>query len=147
MSEQSNRIDDAQFGRLDFDARLNWYTGTVTWEGGPVTLHVSMDEAQSLSAVLEVARALWKSSATWDTRIKDFAADRLLALKNESWLDEDEAEVSRSDFIARMQLESITVYPGGEFDFMHADGDLFRGHCIAVAGDLEEGPNDADIPG
>jgi len=46
-----------------------------------------------------------------------------------------------------MKLESISVDADGEFTFSHADGGLFWGHSIQIAGNLKEGPNDADIPG
>ena len=71
----------------------------------------------------------------------------LLPLKNENWLDEDEAELSPDEFKDRMTLESITVYPSGSFDFWHNDGDLFWGHSIQISGNLSDGPKHADIPG
>ena len=71
----------------------------------------------------------------------------LLPLKNENWLDEGEAELSADQFKSRMTLESVTVEPGGSFDFWHNDGDLFCGHSIQISGSLSEGPTRADIPG
>jgi len=138
---------DPQFGRLELDRSLNWLSCDSSWLGAPIRLHASMDEAESEDAVLSVARTLWKDAAAWDARIRAFAADRLLELKNESWLKEGESELTRAEFIRRMTLESITVSPDGAFDFMHDDGDMFWGHAIDVTGNLQDGPTDADIPG
>ncbi len=101
----------------------------------------------TIDPALQVARALWKDQEQWARRIEDYAVQELLRLKNESWLDAEEVELTADQFKARMTLESITVEPDGSFDFWHDDGDLFCGHSIQVSGNLSEGPTDADIPG
>ena len=106
-----------------------------------------MDEAKSEASVLEVAKALWRDHDDWREKIESFAVAKLLCLKNETWLEEDEPPISESEFIERMSLQSISVYPDGSFEFMHDDGDLFWGHAIQVTGNLHDGPTDADIPG
>jgi hypothetical protein len=70
-----------------------------------------------------------------------------LPLKNESWLGDNESEVSAEAFVERLALQSITVYPDGELEFGFEDGDLFWGHFIIVSGSLSEGPRDASIAG
>ena len=71
----------------------------------------------------------------------------LLPLKNESWLSDDEAELTAMDFKARMELVSITVGDNGRFEFWHDDGDLFWGHAIQIDGNLRDGLTDAGISG
>jgi hypothetical protein len=134
---------DPLFGTLTFDRSLDWWDGSGLWEGRPVQLHFDAE----LTAALETARALWSEQPTWDHRVRDYAVQKLLPLKNEEWLGEDEAELSPEAFVSRMALESITFYDEGEFSFMYDDGDLFWGHAIQISGNLAEGPNDADIPG
>jgi hypothetical protein len=46
-----------------------------------------------------------------------------------------------------MKLESVTVWPGGLFEFSHQDGDLFWGHWIEISGDLVKGLRCASISG
>jgi hypothetical protein len=138
---------DPQFGRLELDRGLNWLSCEPTWSDASVRLYASMDEAESEDAVLSTARTLWGNAVAWDARIRAFAADRLLELKNESWLEEGEVELTSAEFILRMAIESVTVYPEGQFEFTLDDGGLFWGHSINVTGNLQDGLTDAGISG
>ena len=90
-------------------------------------------------------------AADWDRRVREYAADELLELANDWSQDMDEdggaVEVTREQFVERMELESIEVRADGSFQFWFGDGDLFYGHSIWVSGDLENGPNDAAMEG
>jgi hypothetical protein len=138
---------DGQFGEFTLDRRVDWYSAKTEWNGTVVSLNLSLDNSGKFDPALEVARSLWKDQKVWAKRIEDYAVRQLLPLKNESWLDENEVELTADQFKERMALESITVYPDGSFDFWHKDGDLFWGHSIQISGSLSEGPTDADIPG
>ena len=140
-------LQDPQFGDLSLDRRVNWYTARTEWNGVVVDLHITPDDSGALDAALGVARALWNQQEEWARRIGDYAVQKLLPLKNESWLDEEEVAFSADQFKARMTLESVTAMPDGSFDFWHNDGDLFLGHSIQISGNLSEGLKHADIPG
>jgi hypothetical protein len=139
--------DDPVFGTLTLDRQIDCFRGDAVWNGQPIALTLSVGERNDIEEALEVAHALWLCQNKWDQRIRDFALTELLPLKNENWLDEGEAEVTREQFEKRMSLESVSVYPDGSFEFDHNDGDLFWGHSIQVSGSLSEGPNHAAIPG
>jgi hypothetical protein len=138
---------DPMFGTFTLDRRVDWYETHTTWAGRPVRLSLSAKEPDDLLRALDAARTLWKDQNIWNRRVRDFAVAKLLPLKNGSWLDDDEQELTGDDFLARMTLDAITVNPDGSFDFWHDDGDLFWGHSIEVSGSLDEGPTRADIPG
>jgi len=142
-------VTDRQFGELTLDRRVNWYTADTTWNGAAVALHLGVDPSGSLDGALATARSLWKDQARWAERIADYAVQRLLPVKNDSWLDEDEeeAELTPQDFRSLMDLDSISVSPDGSFEFWHDDGDMFLGHSILIRGDLDSGPTQADIAG
>lgn len=140
-------IKDRQFGKLKLDRRVNWYTAKTKWNGAAITLNLTVDDSGAIDGALTVARTLWKDQERWAKRIEDYAVRELLPLKNESWLDDEDVELSAQLFKSKMTLESITVTPDGSFDFWHNDGDLFSGHSIQVSGDLSQGPTDAAIPG
>lgn len=138
---------DPVLGTFTLDRRVDFFTGDAVWDGGAISLNLSAREPAELQEALKVAHSLWQGQNTWNRQIRDYAAEKLLPLKNDYWLDEDEAELNTIQFDDRMTLESITVYPDGSFDFWHNDGDLFCGHSILISGSLSEGPTDADIPG
>jgi len=141
------RIDTPHFGVLELDRRFGHYVGQIDWCGSKVALNLSCSDHKAPDAVLAVAQALFSAREDWSTRVKEFAADRLLSLKNDNWLQDDENDLSRGDFISRMTLKEISIDESGSFTFWHDDGDLFWGHTIAIRGSITEGLNDADIPG
>jgi hypothetical protein len=92
---------------------------------------------------------VWGEGEEWERRAKDKAVDRLLDLKNESWLDEDEGEepLSEEEFRANMRLTAVQIAADGSIEFTFADGDMFFGHDIVVKGTVEEGWRSANIEG
>ncbi|MCB9766027.1 MAG: DUF2262 domain-containing protein, partial [Alphaproteobacteria bacterium] len=141
------RVEDPQLGVLTLNRALGWYEGEIAWCARTVPLKVSPEAPERPEAALDVARALAADAERWRDRVEDFAVQALLGLKNDNWLEDDEAPVDEAGFKARMTLTSITADEGGTFSFWHDDGDLFWGHAILVTGDLDTGPTDADIPG
>lgn len=138
---------DQLLGTFTLDRRTGWFSGMVVWGGHSVSLNLSASELPGLQGALRTAYTLWKNPDFWSRRIRDYAVEQLLPLKNANWLDEGEAELTGDQFQDRMQLTEITVNPDGSFDFWHNDGDLFWGHAIEIGGNLSEGPTHADIPG
>ncbi len=123
------------------------YRGLVSWGTQQIRLSLGKDtgSGEGAAAALAVTRTLWRDSEEWDRRLRDYAVQELLDLKNDSWLDEEEPPVSPEQFRRRMTLEAVSVAPDGEFTFTYGDGDLFGGHAIRVSGSLREGPRRADI--
>jgi hypothetical protein len=99
------------------------------------------------ASAVAVAESLFNDQDARNRRARDYAADRLLELKNDSWLDEDEVEISRAEFISRMQIASISINQNGDFHLWYEDGGLFFGHLILVSGNLERGLSDTGIHG
>ena len=82
--------------------------------------------------------------------MREYAADDLLSSANdwaEQMEDEEPQEITKEQFMERMELESIEIRADGSFEFWFADGDMFYGHSIHVSGDMEKGPDRADMEG
>lgn len=135
--------EDERFGTLTLDGAMNWYSGSVVWQG----LNIKLDVEQPLVSALEVAYALWDNESSWHKRVCDYTVESLLPLKNDNWLGDNEAELSAEQFIKKMSLRSISVKADGNFEFWHDDGGLFFGHSINVSGNLSTGLSSANIPG
>lgn len=139
------RIDTPHFGVLELDRRFGEYVGQIDWCGSNVSLCLSCSDHNAPEAVLAVADTLFSARRDWSMRVKEFAADRMLSLKNDNWLHDDESDLSREDFISCMTLTEISIDESGSFTFSNDDGDLFWGHSIAVSGNIADGLKDAEI--
>ena len=64
-------------------------------------------------------------------KVKDYTVHKLLKLKNDLWIEEDEKEVTKKDFKDRMKFTSLYVFSESA-NFYFDDGDLFWGHTIEV---------------
>jgi hypothetical protein len=140
-------ISTERFGDLALNPKVNWFEGKADWNGKTIDIYFETDEEEGIGDAIKSAERLWSEQAAWKCKVDDFAVKELLALKNEAWLSEGEAELTAHDFQARMNLVSITVGGGGRFEFWHEDGDLFWGHSIQISGNLKDGVTDANIPG
>ncbi|MGL6312412.1 DUF2262 domain-containing protein [Vibrio sp. WXL103] len=145
--QRSLTLEDELLGKFTLNRNADWFESETNWGKEKICLCLSTDECTDENAPLEMAKKLWQDQEGWSQKVFDFAAEELLELKNDAWLEEGEPEVTKDQFIEKMKLESITVYPDGEFEFWHHDGDLFWGHSIQVSGSLTEGLISADILG
>jgi hypothetical protein len=145
--QKSKTFEDERFGKFSFHRRLGLYSTRIEWCGEMINLYLLAEEPDEIDSCLKIARGLWMEEFLWKTRIEDFAADKLLLIKNDNWLDEDESELSSTEFKNKMNLQSLLIYPGGEFSFNHDDGDLFWGHSIQVCGNVADGLTFSGIAG
>ena len=135
-------------GTFTLNRQVDWFETEVDWLGGPISL--VFDAGEDRAEALPNAKALLASAADWDKRVREYAADDLLASANdwaEQMEDEEPQEITREQFMDRMELESIEIRADGGFHFWFADGDMFYGHSIHVSGDLEHGPDEASMEG
>ena len=135
-------------GTFTLNRQVDWFETEVDWLGGQISL--VFDAEEDRAEALRKAKALLASAASWDKRVREYAADDLLASANdwaEQMEDEEPQEITREQFMERMELESIEIRADGSFEFWFADGDMFYGHSIHVSGDMEHGPDDASMEG
>lgn len=142
QQKQPVSIDVEELGKFTLNRSLGWYEAGVDWCGREVSL--TFDQAQdSLAAAQDTARALMREKEQWDTRIRQFAADELLS-RARSFPEADEY-LSREDFIALMECDSILSAPDGAFEFWFGGEDLLMLHPVHVTGTLNDGPTFAEI--
>ncbi|KWI47340.1 hypothetical protein WT72_30960 [Burkholderia pseudomultivorans] len=139
--------EDTLFGICRFDRRVGWFEAHANWNDTDVRLYLEAATVEALPSVLEHAHALWRDAATWDARVSEQAVADLLKLKQSTWMEEGESEVSADDFKRRLALQSISIDAQAGFEFCFADGDLFFGHVVVVDGSLDRGPRSARIGG
>lgn len=140
-------IPTERFGELLLDRNLNWFEAEVLWNGQEVTLRFEPADGLDISAALSTAEKLWDDQVAWKQRVDDFVIESLLPVKNDGWLDENEAELTGDDFQSRIVLQSISFESNGDFTFWHFDGGIFLDHMIEVRGSLASGITSANLAG
>ena len=138
-------------GTFTLNRQVNWFEAEVDWLKTEVSITFDQEDEEEMKQSQNTAKALLDHAADWDRRVRECAADELLASANvgnqEMEEDGETPTITREQFMERMELESIEVMADGSFQFWFADGDLFYGHSIWVSGDLENGPSKASIEG
>lgn len=134
-------------GSFTLNRALGWFETAVDWIGAEVSL--TFDQAEETrDAAQDTARALLREQAVWDERVRAYAADTLLDRANELRDEEGESDpITREDFLAQLEPDSILAGPGGAFEFWFSGDGLFLAHPVHVTGTLESGPLQAEMEG
>jgi len=140
-------IEDDVLGTLKYTRESGEFTATNNWGNQKISLSLDIEDMDDLDAVKAAAHILYEDQETWNKRIVDYAVRELLPLKNECWLEENEAKLTEEQFKEKMELDSISVRKDGLFQFWHGDGNMFFEHSILIEGSIIDGPQNADIPG
>ena len=140
-------MDHPTLGHLEYDEQVDWYSAKVTVDGRLADLHIHCDGASGEPSAIPHAVRIARKLDPLCRAAKECAVRDLLELKNDTWRDEDEPELSVEEFKRLMELEGIVVYGDGSAEFYYLDGDLFWGHCILVQMDADERFDNAHIAG
>ncbi len=144
---ESPSIQDEIIGTLTFNERYQWFETKYQAQGNAFEIYIDIDNRAATLEILPLVRAVLSRLATIDGAMREFAAAQLLELKNESWLDEGEAELTKTDFTTRMAIETISFNEDGEYEIWYGDGDLFWGHSITISVNRNGQPERANING
>lgn len=145
LEEQKKPVSfwEEGLGTFTLNRQVNWFETELDWLGTEISLVFDQDESRA-DCVMN-AKTLLAGAAGWDRRVRAYAAGELTGLAND-WA-EGEEEITEEQFMERMELESVEIREDGSFEFWFADGDMFYGHSIHVTGDLENGPDWAQMEG
>lgn len=138
-----------ELGTFTLNRLVNWFEAEVEWLGQPARLDI--DREEDWDACVEQAKALMADQKGWDEKVRSFAAQELLDQANDWAQDaaegEEPEEITREQFMERLELDAVQISAGGRFEFWFNDGDLFWGHAIHVTGSLDQGPEMAQMEG
>lgn len=117
---------------LSYEERFGCYTGTVEIDGVLIDLMLHTDDADDLTPALRRAREVLHEFPAYHHLAEAYAAQELLPLKNDLWLEEDEPLVTEIEFKQRLTPEALVFYAEGDVVFYYQDGDLFWGHTVEL---------------
>lgn len=142
---------DDLLGKFELDKSVKTFEKQVSWAGEEGHLYFDWNEDESeMKAALETAYALFSNQKEWNMKIRRYAAEELTELANDWLQDNEEAEVeeiTEEMFMKLMELDSISVYADGDFNFFFYDGEMFWGHSIIVSGNINGEFTSAEIAG
>ena len=143
--------EDEVFGSFVLDQRVKFFEKEIIWANQAGMLYFDWDEdEQQMRSALQTAYVLFSDQERWNEQIRAYAAEQLVELANDWLQDNDEpqyAEITPGLFVKLMELDSISVYPNGDFELFFRDGDMFWGHSIIVDGNINGSLNSAEIAG
>lgn len=143
--------NDELLGEFELDKRVKLFTKKISWAREEGSLYFDWNkDKNSMETALETAYTLFKDQDEWNMKIRTYASEELVELANDWLQDNDEAEIdeiTKEMFIDFMKLDSISVYPEGDFEIFFFDGDMFWGHSIIVSGNINGDLTSAEIAG
>ena len=118
-------IDNHFFGQLMLNEELDWY-------------EVSKDgiEFSFTNAALEQLTKNFEKIEKLIPQLNDIEfkmIEEMLALKNESWLEEGDNELSQEEFQKEIKLYGINTFEDGSAELYYKANDLFWGHEIQTS--------------
>lgn len=118
-------------GKLTYNPRYEWYESSFTVNDQPVPLTLAYVAPPALAPQLAwVEQQL--QARFWEPMLAAMV-EELLVLKNDAWLDEEEAELSQEEFQQRVSPSGLAFYADGSAAIYCNDGDLFLGHTIDIS--------------
>lgn len=143
--------NDEILGDFELDKRVKLFHKKISWAGEEGILYFDWNEDKVImKQALETAYALFDDQFEWNKKIRSYASEELVELANDWLQDNEEAEldeITKEMFIDFMKLDSIFVYPKGDFEIFFFDGDMFWGHSIIVNGNINGNFTSANIAG
>ena len=139
-------------GTFVLNRSVNWFQADVDWLDQGIQLIYDNGSEEEQKAAQATARSMLADAQSWDGKVRSFAADALLTQVND-WAregaeeGEEPEELTREEFMARMEPESLQVWGDGRFEFWFHDRDYQWEHSLRVVGTLAEGPTQVHLEG
>ncbi|MDO5119565.1 MAG: DUF2262 domain-containing protein [Coriobacteriales bacterium] len=137
-------VIENSLGTFTLDRRYDWYEGSIDYLGKTCTVMLTVEEGSTdATASLAKLEELCVDLSSVDHAARAYAADQMLENASD-WCEE---ELTREQFIERMDYPSITIEHDGSVGFMFDDGGMFAGHVIVVDMAADGSFERADIEG
>lgn len=121
-------------GTLVYDETLDWYSNQAERENKGFYVAINdLPPPEEMEALLDKIGAMIQ--AKYYEKNLEQMVPSMLELKNDSWLEEDEKELTPSEFRKRISISSISFYNDFSSTIYCHDDDLFWGHSIQVSVD------------
>lgn len=144
-------IELPSFGILVYDEKVKWYKCNINVDQQNIDLTISLTTPEKLEKVIAFADKQMK--AKFYEQVLLGMEPKMIALKNDAWLGEDEETgedeppITADEFRKRISIDSIGFDEDCSCSIYCNDDDIFFGHQIEI--DVDENGNykDANLVG
>lgn len=154
LEEQKKEVSQwvEGLGTFVLNRSVNWFQADGEWLGQDVQFIYDNGPEEEQKAAQAAALSMVSDAQKWDGRLRTFTADSLLDQMNDWARDEaqegeEPEELTREDFMGRMEPESLQVWSDGRFEFWFHDRDYQWEHSLRVVGTLSDGPSQVHMEG
>lgn len=131
-----------------WDGNLRWWSTKVELDAhGPSKLSFEGPAEPDAVFFTRARRLTAKLQRTAIEQARAHAADKLLALYNDTWREAGDPALDAAGFAAKLFIEGVTVFEDGSAEVFFYDSDMFAGHAVVVRLDAKLRPTDASISG
>ncbi|PRX53957.1 DUF2262 domain-containing protein [Flagellimonas meridianipacifica] len=135
-------------GKFELNKDYANFYGEIDWRGKKVSVSLGVDinDNATWTKALDKLLYLYDQQEKIDLDLRKFSGEELTYLAND-WLEDENEEITKNDFINRMSLSELVVHFDGDFTAYYNDDNMFYGHTIDVSGNIETGIDSANIAG
>lgn len=142
MQVQRPSITTEKFGKLVSNARRTTYSTILPWLDTKADVWFTPKGGAIDKNQLSIAESVFDNQEQWNNLASEYATDKYLNLKNDSWREDGEPVLSKEEFKALLGPLLISFGEDRAYDFnfhFETDDRLFAGHTINISGSLENG--------
>ena len=125
-------IIDPALGEVVFNEELQYFEIQWIYKSRTIFMHIATSVRDVAIAMLPMVKNAIRQWGEIDSCAKEFAAQQLLTLKNDSWLQDDESIMTSDAFFSKISAQSLSFDDKGLTDIWYTDGDIFGGHGICI---------------
>ncbi|WP_309398423.1 DUF2262 domain-containing protein [Cerasicoccus maritimus] len=132
--KKEGKYFDKELGPLIYNPDLNWYDVLLDTKYGKVEVSLSCDEFERMEDFISELRKFCNRIESVMAEAHLLIAEKMVPLKNESWLDENEDPITREMLMDAIvpQGATINLSKGGLAEMFFDDGGFFEEHSIVV---------------
>src|SRR5262245_10178785 len=126
----NDTIYDAILGELKLYDRFS-YSKRLKLGQHEVLVTIGMND-QTRQEAIGHARRILSGLAEYAARAARYACEGLFDLKNETWLQAEEAPLNEAEFMRRLSFDVLEIESDGSVTLYFGDDGMFGGHSIIV---------------
>jgi len=124
-------IENSFLGTLTYNETYNWYDNNGTSKYFPFELNINYEAPHKFPELLRHVETKMKENF-YEQHLLEMEPE-MIALKNDSWLEENEERITPEKFRKLVYINSIVFYDDKSCTIYCNDGDLFGEHTIDIS--------------